>query len=220
MLAKHCPICDRLISHSDVICPDCRNSFEKELFDNFMTRCNNCGYPLVADLYECPHCREFHNFYVYSLSPYSSYFSRRILEFYKFNGKKSLSKFIAQCFDKHINDTDAVVTWVPCSPESLKKRGWDQMKEIALKMKNKAVCLLLNSGISVQQKTLTKEQRMTVSQNKYLLSENNAAMLSKTTPIILIDDVMTTGNTLYACYLLLKNYGFTDVRCMTLLCEL
>lgn len=183
-------------------------------FDNFMTRCPDCGYPLLSSIYKCPNHRDYK---VISVFDYKNKFSRQVLFDYKFNKKRKLSKYFAEILNKYVQSDETVIP-IPSSDISVKKRGWDQMLEITKYMNNQTFCCLKNNS-TVQQKLLNRQQRITSSENKFCLSkEITNEQLNKS--YVIIDDVLTTGATVNDAVNVLKNAGITNIRVITLFAEL
>ena len=72
--------------------------------------------------------------------------------------------------------------------------------------------LLTRTDRGAEQKTKNRAGRVAGSHDIFAVNMNVATMYDRTTPIIIIDDVITTGSTMYAAINTLKKVGFTDVR--------
>lgn len=202
--------------NKDKLCDKCRIKLESDFFDSYMARCSNCGNPLISSVYKCTNCGEY-PFFLYSISDYKSSFSKQILERFKFYGEKGLCNLIAdiyyRSFCKMNCKTDEIlVVPVPCSCSSKKKRGWDQMEVVAgtlyKKYKIPYKSLLENiSGLKVQQKELSRQQRIDLSKGKYRITNNIDINKYKKFEIYIIDDVVTTGSTVRSCYEVLTDAG-------------
>ena len=147
---------------------------------------------------------------------------RESIHRYKFSDRNGYAKvygrLVAQCVQDHLAGRYDLITWVPLSADSLKKRGYDQAMLLAM-----ATALALDD---VAVETL-KKVRNTQAQSG--LKEDAARranvmgayeitdpMLVEGKRILLIDDVVTTGSTLTECSRTLRTYGATDVVCATL----
>ena len=224
----HCCICNSVIPSGDFLCIECRSKFEKERLDSFLYRCPVCGYPRLAPEYVCSNCARDNSIPIMSLNDYSGTYSRDVIEHIKFDGAKKLVPFVASdlshALDKIDSLKNAVIVPVPCSPSSLKKRGWDQMLEICRHIKRPCIkAIVHNNNATLQQKTLTKEQRRLASLNKYSfnssLSDKETELL-KTRPVVIFDDIFTTGSTIYAIADILRTQKISNISALTWLCEL
>lgn len=97
---------------------------------------------------------------------------------------------------------DYVVVYVPSTQTSFSRRGFDHMKMIASCMGLEVLDNVLSKMESPKQSLLNFEERRDVS--KYLKVKNIDNI--KDRKVILIDDVVTTGSSLKACYDLISPY--------------
>ena len=109
---------------------------------------------------------------------------------------------------------DTVITYVPSSPKRIRARGYDHTRLIANNFaklrKLKCQSLLIKTNNS-RQVGADKKTRLAQANKSYKLRGTKTA---KTSKIVLIDDIATTGATLGACNSLLKKAGFKDVDCL------
>ncbi len=132
-----------------------------------------------------------------------------------------INKGLAELDAQH----DAVIVPIPCSKASLKKRGWDQMKEVSKYLNREVLDLLTVSTTSnTQQKLLDRAQRINKNTKRFELSKkyglNKLLEHLRDRQIILIDDVSTTFSTLSMAYDTLKKLGFEDVKAVVWLYDL
>lgn len=124
----------------------------------------------------------------------------------------------AECIYKAIcflaADKDTIVVPVPPRPGKIKERGWDQIEDIAQRLSKRSVpvlrCLERTGGM--QQKLLGKKAR--AMNLRGCIAVKPEILIPK--HVILIDDLATTGATLDACAVELKNAGCETVRAITL----
>lgn len=141
---------------------------------------------------------------------------------YKFKGRtgyaKTYGRLMAQCVKDHLAGRYDLITWVPLSEESLKKRGYDQAMLLAM-----ATALELGE---VAAETLVKMRSTDAQSGLRDDSARRANVLGAyriTDPelveekrILLIDDVITTGSTISECARILRTAGASEVVCATL----
>ena len=145
--------------------------------------------------------------------------AKTTLESFKFRGRKELAKIMAEdltaVIKKSIPDQIDYVTWIPASEDSKKTRGFDQSELLAYwtaKDINKpAVELLINSRQNQEQKTLGKRERMQNKAGAYKMTVDT--LQGKT--IMIIDDIVTTGASLYEAAKTLSIGGAKKIICLT-----
>ncbi len=210
------------------ICKLCDEKLKREEFNSFLSRCEICHYPKMGPQYKCSNCNRQWSIPIYSLSDYSGTYSKAILEKFKFLNDKSLARLVSSFFEKGLSILDsqktAVLVPVPCSSVSLKKRGWDQMREVVKHIDRISVNAVVNiSHSGIQQKNLTKDERAEFALRKYELNpklKEKDLYLLKTHKVIIVDDIVTTKETVYAVASILKDAGISDISAVSWLCEL
>ncbi len=76
--------------------------------------------------------------------------------------------------------------------------------------------LLMRIGDTSEQKLKDRAGRIKTAHSIFTVHPDIAAAYDKNTPIIVVDDVITTGSTMYEAIDTLKKAGFTDVRALSL----
>lgn len=145
--------------------------------------------------------------------------SIRRYKFYDRNGyAKIYGRLVAQCVADHLDGKYDLITWVPLSARSLKKRGYDQAMLLAmaaaLELDGVAVETLRKGRDTDAQSSLTEDAARRA--NVLGAFEVADPVLVEGKRVLLIDDVVTTGSTLSECARVLRTYGAADVVCATL----
>lgn len=186
-----------LATHETVICLNCRHdlpltnfSFEK---DNLIEKSFYGRIPLE---------KATSLFYFFKKGNV-----QRLIHELKYNKQQQVGTFIGDWLGEQLVesgrfDTIDCIIPVPLHPKKLKKRGYNQVTTFGESLSKKMVIPYLeNILIRVSStKTQTKKMRLERWKNVQELFhvQNNAALENK--HILLIDDVITTGATLEACY--------------------
>lgn len=190
----------------------------------------------IDDDYVCKNCSEKINIYrlcydigegeekfkCYSLGFYAFSLKRLILSL-KFERNFNSARFIAEIFYKEYNDKFKekvqLITFVPSTKESLKKRGFNQCEIICdhikrLSKENIHVeKVLINCKKPKDQIGLTSTQRWKNVEGSFKVIKEKKVRGKN---IILIDDVVTTGATAFHCAKALKNSGAENIIILTL----
>lgn len=178
-------------------------------------RCLCCGRAVRPERLFCPGCvpalpkeplsREFPlpeggSLAVAACFPYEKGF-RRTLHRLKFQEERALARplgtLMAEAASSLGEDFDGV-TWVPMSPQKLRRRGYNQSellaKAVAKELGLPAWDLLEQVRETDTQHNLTRAQRADNVRSAY---RAKGAALGKR--VLLVDDIVTTGATLRAC---------------------
>lgn len=178
-------------------------------------RCLCCGRAVRPERLFCPGCvpalpkeplsREFPlpgggSLAVAACFPYEKGF-RRTLHRLKFQEERALARplgtLMAEAASSLGEDFDGV-TWVPMSPQKLRRRGYNQSellaKAVAKELGLPAWNLLEQVRETDTQHSLTRAQRADNVRGAY---RAKGATLGKR--VLLVDDIVTTGATLRAC---------------------
>lgn len=155
---------------------------------------------------------------VLSYGYYNGALKKLILEFkYKQNfvAGKILAEFLYDLIKNSNIEIDCIV-FIPSSKKALKERGFNQCEYLAKEI-NKSLKveiykdLIKNKNIK-EQKLLSKEDRFKNIKGAFSLKTNKNINNRR---ILLIDDVVTTGATLYECEKLLKENGASSIKMLT-----
>lgn len=136
---------------------------------------------------------------------------------YKFHDNsgyaKTYGRLLAQCITDHLAGKYDLITWVPLSAKSLKKRGYDQSMLLAM-----ATALELNEiAVETLRKTRNTDTQSSLKDDSARRANVLGAYdiidpeLVEGKQILLIDDVVTTGSTLSECARILLTVGAKDV---------
>lgn len=124
--------------------------------------------------------------------------------------------YLAICQKLDIDGQKTVITYVPRSRKNLYKYGYDQSKECARLVAKKSdgkfefCSLIKRKYTSIEQKYLNREQRKLNTSNKFAVKR--CAKNVKPDTIIILDDVVTTANSVKECAKVLRNVYGEDVK--------
>ncbi len=227
-----CAICD---TPGDVICKECMKRID---FIDACQACERCGAPYSKN--QCTECNDV----MIDSTHYDSFpldqqrhavalneETLRIVKVYKDAHERRLCEFIASTIARYIEPTwtqaGALLTFIPASAQAYSRRGFDHMEEIALEISNRTSLPLMSvfeRPRSSDQRSLGKKERIAnmedtivVRSDPALLSHPNSILqeIDFELPIIVCDDVSTSGSTLYAAAKALKTCGYKTVYGLT-----
>lgn len=120
------------------------------------------------------------------------------------------------------NISNAVIVPVPLHPVREHERGFNQSQVICNVLENnlgiKTCSLLTRIRNTPQQARLKKRERQSNLVNAFELNMRKLEdlPLSKDTPLVLVDDVISTGATIVECAQVLELYGFRNISALCL----
>ncbi len=146
---------------------------------------------------------------------------RECLRRYKFEGhrgyRRTLGALMAQCVRERLEGRYDVITWVPLSDKRRRERGYDQAQLLAESMAkalgSEARPVLRKIRHTPAQSGLKEDkERETNAQGAYVVCDR---ALAEGKRVLVVDDIVTTGATLEACALVLREAGAAEVFCAT-----
>lgn len=219
--ATRCIICDR---PGKVLCDRCR--LQLPYIDPWLA-CPRCGSP--HGLRQCVDCNTFSLGEVGRNSvPFERCISviehrglaRNIITGYKDAGERRLSADIAHMVSDALphswKSANTVLTFVPADRLARRRRGFDHMALVAEELARQTglPCARLLQKLPVaDQRGLTRRERFANMGGSIRAAAQATASAGKR--VLLIDDVFTTGATLFAACDALHAAGIRQVQCAT-----
>ena len=216
-----CVVCGRNTALLPV-CGECNSRFfSVPVGLEWEHRCSVCGKELLSLQGKCMKCRSesvlVHTDRVFPLFSYRLW-NKTLLFTWKIQGERALSPFFAEKAFVLLRDLGvSVVVPVPPRKGKIRKKGWDQINELARFLKWRYgfnIHEILERCSVQEQKKLTREQRLEHIKNAYRLSNSFRGEIPE--EVCLLDDVCTTGSTLESCSAVLKAAGVKKVYAVTL----
>lgn len=191
--------CERCLKQFDRLknyptCPGCNR---KQTEQKFCTDCINWQT-------KYPTCVPNHQ----ALFTYNTV-ARQFMNQYKFQGDVALGKLLKEpiaTFLKQKTKTHTIVP-IPLSEKGQKTRGFNQVEVLLRQAEIPFENWLIYTGEGKKQSSKTKEERLQTKQPFQLVLQKEAALEK---PFLIIDDVYTTGRTLYHARILLETVHRTE----------
>lgn len=207
-----CCLCGKSCAAGSPLCKKCMEGIDELKISD--PHCPVCAQALWNDLRICPECREKEGIIsdVRSLFLYRGNV-RRIIHLFKFEGIYSLSHYFADKLYHSIKlyYPDHVIQVIPPRKGKIYKNGWDQMKLIAQCLPLPQVKYLSREkGIS--QKSLNRIDRSNKIKGQFICKR----IRNIESPILILDDIRTTGSTLHEAARSLKQRGADRISALTI----
>lgn len=200
-LAPH--ICSGCSEYGAILCKSCSNDIETEDFG----RCVWCLRP-TANMHQCSACqRQIGASGAWAVGERTEVLQRLIND-YKFESRREAATYLAQLLDATLPSlpNDTIVTWVPTAHPHIRARGFDHAALLArrfAKLRRLQAQPLLTRRHSRSQHELSRAEREKAAKQAFSISRKDTI----DSPVLLIDDVLTTGATLRTCTGLLGGSG-------------
>lgn len=214
-----CAVCD---APGSPLCAHCAATLP---FIDALTACPRCGAPF--GMVQCSECTPvLLDSFGYSEPPYDEAISallltdevRRIVTVYKDQNERSLARPIAEIIARYLPPRwlarGPAVTFVPATLAARRRRGFDHGERIAREVSftiEAELAPLLAPPRRLDQRRLARSGR--IGNMRASLTVLSGASIPET--LILIDDVCTTGATLFAATDALKSAGAKTIFCAT-----
>ncbi len=216
----HCLLCREPLDEPDGLCSACWATLG--IING--PRCLRCGSPGVSD--PCANCTDkvFVFTRLYALTPFSQSV-QRLVHMLKYQGQTVAAQTLGRALGRMLAGEPLaaarpVVVPVPLHGSRQRERGYNQSVLIA-----RAMAPLLD--LSVQERAL-KRVRATETQTALDSAERGVNMegafrgrrddLVRDRPVLLVDDVVTTGATANACAAALLEAGASEVAVAAVAC--
>lgn len=148
---------------------------------------------------------------VVALAHFRAPLMRALIHEAKFRANERAFTLLSELLRVHIQE--GAVVPVPLAKKRQRERGYNQVVEVAKRARLQIEQVLMKVRETPPQTSLSRTARK---QNLEGVFAVRTHTLPLDTPLILLDDVITTGTTLTEAARALKMAGFTDVRCVAL----
>lgn len=191
-----CAVCGKEIFDGGYICDKCINLLPL----NDGNICSKCGRKTIQSQCTCSTCGNTVQIYDRARSSFVyekpvSQFIQKLKFYHKKFYAEILGEYLAVTYFKHVFAPD-IITYVPMTDKSQRKRGYNQSKLLALELSKRVNVEVVDCVIKIKetkrQAKLNKSQRIKNLQGAFKVPNKN---LVKGKRVLLVDDVLTTGTT-------------------------
>lgn len=139
---------------------------------------------------------------------------KRVINAYKFEYVKSAAHVLANLLDESlpILPTDVIIVPIPTASAHVRQRGYDHMDILArifAQRRGLVLTHLLERSSSKAQHSLNKADRLLEASGAFHLTKH--VTLAPNTPLLILDDIITTGSTVTSAAQVLADGGFQNI---------
>jgi competence protein ComFC len=218
LFPQHCVGCGR---EGDLLCQSCRQTLPRIV----PPLCPKCGQPQPSGIL-CPDCSGWPAHIDGIRSPFRfDGVIRQAIHQLKYRNLRALAAPLAELLNTYLTASpipDGILVPVPMHPKRLRERGYNQSGLLARelgKLSGRPVvmdCLSREQHTPPQARTSSRQERQRNVAHAFTCRDHRL----RSQPVLLIDDVATSGATVDACAEALKSAGTTRVWALVLAREI
>lgn len=214
-----CPMCDRVIRPGAGICKECEDKVE---FIGEPT-CFKCGKMLLnEDEIYCYDCRRNPKVFDRGFAVFQYDSIKESLYKFKYGSRAEYARYYAVKTVEHLGkvieeiNPEAFIP-VPVHKSRFKKRGYNQAYEYAMNLSGLTGIPVMDGLVSRARRTKAQKELNPLQRQKNLKKAFKLCAFGvKLQRVCVIDDIYTTGSTINAITLLLKQAGIKEVFFITI----
>jgi ComF family protein len=188
------------------LCHNCKNNITSEPF----VGCFLCGKVSPEGLcaqHDVPICKAW-------IVSERRTVLRRVINAYKFENVKAASRTLTDLLDATLPllPSNIVIVPVPTVSSHIRQRGYDHtdiLAQLLSQAREMPVIHLLQRSSAKTQHQLNKRERQQEANSAFYV--NSRVTLDIHTPLLVLDDIITTGSTVTSAAKVLANAGYTTI---------
>lgn len=201
--------------YTDLICEKCRQNFESINTEEVCPHCSKA----TKDGHTCDECLVWQGLYPdikgthTSLYSYNQFAKEWMVQF-KLKGDIRFGLVFGEALESRIKTEfpDHLIVPIPSSAKNFYERGFNQIEVILSSISIEFSTLLVNTSKGVNQSKKSRQERLQTTQPFKVEDEINLTGVD----VLLIDDVYTTGRTLYHAKKALHDSGAQRVDSLSI----
>ncbi len=221
---QQCSVCDDEVESADdgLVCSSCWTT--TKIFEGNEALCEKCGAFLLSagpsTTVRCRECSDQHYDRAFAIGIYESGLSASLLRLKRVpNIPRRLQKLLGSSVALLPVDESWLIIPVPLSPRRLQERGFNQAALIGAVISRAAGIPL--DDVSLRRKVHTIMHRVGMDRKARSITVKNAfevtrPKLIENRKILLVDDILTSGETASICAKVLKKSGAATVNVFTI----
>ncbi|MDB5163229.1 MAG: putative amidophosphoribosyltransferase [Candidatus Saccharibacteria bacterium] len=188
------------------LCDNCKYNIIDEPFSGCIL-CGNVSPEALCAQHDAPICKAW-------VVAERRTVLRRVIDAYKFEYVKAAGHTLIELLDAKlpILPADTIIIPIPTAPSHIRQRGYDHLEILARLLGRRrempVTHLLLRSSAKTQHR-LNKVERQQEASGAFHISPHLS--IDSNTPILLLDDIVTTGSTITSAARVLADAGFKTV---------
>lgn len=144
---------------------------------------------------------------------------KSVIDAYKFENVKAASTVLVDLIDGRLPllAANTVIVPIPTASSHIRQRGYDHIEILARllsKRRDMPIARLLQRSSNTTQHRLNKAERQHEASSAFRISK--AAAINPDTPLLLLDDIITTGSTISSAARVLADAGAKTIFVATL----
>lgn len=222
-----CHLCERSLSHGRHLCDPCSDGLHY-IEPPFCTHCGECYDGDIATEFICPNCHQLQfDFEFARAALHSDGGGRELVHDFKYMRQIHLADELAQLAKTALEDVrfqpylaNSLIIPVPLYWLRQRKRRFNQAEEIGKKLSAHTgirICNALKRTRNTQTQTRFSRAKRLENLDSAFAIKWRFRKLIQGKPVIILDDVFTTGSTANECAKVLKNGGAERVSILTVL---
>ena len=217
LFPRRCPVCHAPALPGLGICPECRGRLPRIR----TARCQVCGKPVQDGERICPDCRK--NPHVFTRGKGVFLYDetmRSAMSYFKYKGRREYGEVLAE--EVFQEAESSLLDWgvravlpVPIHKKRLRERGYNQAEVLSAKIAELSGLMHLPKVLLRTKKTPPLKELTPEKRREALAAAMELGEPAPKVPVLLVDDIYTTGATLDAAAAVLLTGGTPAVFFLT-----